>query len=278
MTNPIKRGSVSGQVSDFANPNAGFTPHNQTSLLNPFGLTLRQTITSSGSVTIPAGINWVYAVMTSGGGSSYFGQAGSGGHLTMGWTLAQNTCIIGAGGVSANNGGYTRYGHLIASGVNTRGGNAGVADYYARPGGASNGGVGINCGTGVNDTSPGGNGANGVCAGGGGRGASNGGNANGGNGGNGIVGGGGGRGGYSGTAPTSTVGGNGGNGIGIDGTIYTGGTGSSVGSGGGGAGIAGNGGNASGSTAGTGGLGGGGAGSGSGGDGAGGAGILYLFY
>ena len=62
MANPIKRGESGGQVSTWANPNDSFTPLAQTSLLNPYGLTLRQTITSSGSVTIPAGINWVYVV------------------------------------------------------------------------------------------------------------------------------------------------------------------------------------------------------------------------
>jgi hypothetical protein len=290
MGNPIKRGESSGQVSTWANPNDSYTPLSQTSLLNPFGLTLRQAITSSGSVTIPAGITWVYVVMTSAGsGGSTTGSGGSAGGVAWGWTVPQSTCIIGAG-VSTGPGGYTRYGNVIAV---ANGGTAGLTNYWAIPGGSAGSGGGAgnvgsyggagNLNTTLNGT--GGNGGNGIS---GGSGATSGvasgtGTSTGGNGGNGLVGGGGG-----GALPGNTgtrTGGDGGNGLGIDGTVYTGGTGTSgtstTGAGGGGAGIAGNGSNASGATGGNGGLGGGGAGGTgvtSGNTATSGAGILYIFY
>jgi hypothetical protein len=285
MGNPTKRGESSGQVSTWANPNDSFTPLSQTSFLNPYGLTLRQTITSSGSVTIPAGITWVYVVMTSGGGGSFFGYAGNGGEVTWGWTIPQTSCVIGAGGLDGQNGGFTRYGHLIATGVGTRGASNRPANYYGQPPGTSfgdlsaviNGTVGANAGGGSSGNTgfQGGNGGDGISGGNGGSGSQTTATATGGNGGSGLTGGGGGAGlNTSGTR----IGGNGGNGLGIDGTVYTGGTGTTTtasnNGGGGGAGIAGNGGNASGATGGTGGVGGGGAGK----TGTGGAGILYIFY
>ena len=284
MANPLRRGESGGQVSTWAISNDSFTPLNQTSFVNPYGLTLRQTITSSGSVTIPAGITWVYVVMTGGGAGGYFGYGGKGGEVTWGWTVPQTTCVVGAGGANANNGGYTRYGHIIAKGGVT--GNAtATANYYAIPAGASfgdnnptNGGIGANAGNGggaASGTSQGGNGGNGISGGSGGQGSASTGTSQGGNGGSGLVGGGGGQG--NGTTTGTRIGGNGGNGIGIDGTIYTGGAGQTntgaTGNGGGGAGIAGNG--QSGAAGGGGGLGGGGAGSA---PNAGGAGILYIFY
>lgn len=282
MSHPIRRGKSDSQVSDWANPNDSFTVINQTSFLNPYGLTLRQTITSSGPVTIPNGINWVYVVMVGGGAGAYFGYGGAGGEVSWGWTVPQNTCIIGAG-VQNFPGGYTRYGHIIA-----RGGNALTANYYGIPVGigygdndirsgtiGSNGGGGGGAPSGIGQ---GGNGGNGISGGGAGQGSATTGTSTGGNGGSGIVGGGGGRG--AGTTTGTRTGGNGGNGLGIDGRIYTGGLGASQtnanGAGGGGAGIAGNGFNASGDTAGNGGLGGGGGGSGNGGTG--GNGILYIYY
>jgi hypothetical protein len=64
----LPRGEVSSQVSTW-NPssNAG-TPAGFTSSITPYGLQLQQTITSSGTVTIPAGITFVYAICVAGGG------------------------------------------------------------------------------------------------------------------------------------------------------------------------------------------------------------------
>ena len=291
MSNPIRRGQSSSQVSSWSQSDI-VTPNAQTSFILPYGLRLQQTITSSGSVSIPAGITWVYVIMTSGGGGSYFGYSGNGGEVTWGWTLSQNTCIVGAGGTDGNNGGYTRYGHLIATGVGTRGGSLQrPTNYYGQPPGTSYGdtsGViaglpGANAGNGSNGNSgfQGGNGGSGISGGAGGGGQATTGTSLGGLGGSGLTGGGGGRG--YGTTTDSRIGGNGGNAIGIDGTTYTGGTGGTGtagsgtnGGGGGGAGIAGNGNNgvSNSNSGGTGGLGGGGAG----GTGTGGAGILYIFY
>ena len=77
----------------------------------PYGLTLQQTITSGTSVTIPAGINWVYAILVGGGGGAGGSQSGGtnwawggggGGGITMGWAATPNggtqSCTIGAGG------------------------------------------------------------------------------------------------------------------------------------------------------------------------------------
>jgi hypothetical protein len=287
MAIPNRRGQSAGPVSESVRGD-DYTPFSQTSFLNPFGLTLRQTITSSGSVTIPAGIDWVYVVMTGGGRGVFFGYGGGAGEISWGWTLAQNTCIIGAGGPGSNTGaGYTRYGHIIARGAPT---NTATANYYGIPGGLNfgdgnpqNGGIGSNAGGGggaASGTAQGGNGGSGISGGAGGQGAATTGTSTGGNGGSGLAGGGGGQG--TGTTTGTRTGGNGGNGLGIDGTIYTGGSGASqtnaTGGGGGGAGIAGNGSNASGGTGGNGGLGGGGGGSGSGTSSVGGAGILYIFY
>lgn len=286
MSAPFKRGEASNQVSNVFPATAKHTPSDLVSTVVPYGLRLQQTIQASGSVTIPAGVNWVYVVMAGAGGGEYFSHGGSAGEVSWGWTLAQNTCIIGAGG--AITGGYTRYGHIIAKGGSgIRGADT---NYYGIPAGINygdavptNGGVGANAGDGGGNSSGGnfgGNGGDGISGGGGGRstGATSG-TSTGGNGGSGLVGGGGGLGGS--TTTGTRTGGNGGNGIGIDGTIYTGGTGVSRtnadGGGGGGAGIAGNGSNASGGSGGAGGLGGGGAGAG-GNNTSGGAGILYIFY
>jgi hypothetical protein len=287
VANPNRRGQSAGPVSGSVRGDDE-TPFANTSFLNPYGLTLRQTITSSGSVTIPSGITWVYAIMTSGGGGSFFGYSGNGGEVTWGWTLAQNTCIVGAGGTDGNAGGYTRYGHLIATGAGTRGGQTRPANYYGQPAGISygdssftaNGGIGANAGNGSNANAgfQGGDGGNGISGGSGGGGNMSTGTSLGGLGGSGLTGGGGGR--AQGTTTGTRTGGNGGNGINIlTGAVTTGGAGATGtgtnGAGGGGAGIAGNGGNGGGgNSGGTGGLGGGGAG----GTGTGGAGILYIFY
>lgn len=277
---------TTSQVASWFPANHKITPLPQTSLLNPYGLTLRQTITSSGTVTIPAGVTWVFAILTSGGGGSFFGYGGHGGEVTWGWTLAQSTCIVGAGGGIFGDGGYSRYGHLIANGLNTRGRLTRQANYYGSPAGITyadsqnfDGTPGANAGGGGGvDPGDGKSGGEGIAGGCGGPGTNSTGAVVGGNGGKGLTGGGGGVG--TGTTSGTRTGGNGGNGLGINGVLYTGGTGSSRtglnGAGGGGAGIAGNGGNASGGTGGNGGLGGGGAGSG--GSAVGGAGIIYLFY
>ena len=263
MSARMDRGQSSSQVSGWMPSAANITPLAQTSFLNPYGLTLRQTITSSGSVTIPAGITWVYVVMTGGGAAGANQGNGAGaGVVSWGWTLASSTCIIGAGGIPGSGGaGYTRHGHIIAGAGNSgtvgagSGGATGATNYWGTPGGtANNVGSGAGGGSGA-----GANGGDGISGGGGAGNSTAGSGTNiGGNGGSGVAGGGGG------VAQTTTgtrTGGNGGNGIGIDGTIYTGGTGSTSTSanvaGGGGAGIAGNGSNASGLTGGDGGLGGG---------------------
>ena len=86
----------------------------------PYGLTLQQTITSGTSVTIPAGINWAYAILVGGGGSA----GGGAGGVTFGWALvkASMTCVIGAGGTAGGVGSYTLFSNLIAGGGG--GGNA----------------------------------------------------------------------------------------------------------------------------------------------------------
>ena len=287
MSNTFKK--PNSQVSTWHPSTNEITPTQNQSIFAPNGLTLRQTITSSGSVTIPAGVTWVYVIMAGAGRGGFFGYGGRGGEVSWGWTLAQSTCIIGAG--TTGIGGYTRYGHIIA-----KGGAEGTPppNYYGMPAGQNfgdmstteNGGVGANAGQGSGITSgnnaDGGNGGDGISGGGGGNGNRSTGNVFGGNGGSGLVGGGG-AGTRNSTTTDTRTGGNGGNGIGVDGTVYTGGTGSSQvnagAAGGGGAGIAGNGTNASGNTAGAGGLGGGGGGSTQGGsNAAGGAGILYIYY
>ena len=61
----------------------------------PFGLKLQQTITSSGSVTIPSNIKRVYAVVIGGGGGGGAGTGASGGGgaggYSAGWTNAVTT-------------------------------------------------------------------------------------------------------------------------------------------------------------------------------------------
>ena len=68
----------------------------------PLGLKLQQTITSTGSVTIPDNINRVYAVCIGGGGSggssAKVGGGGGAGGYSAGWTYVTNTCTVGAGG------------------------------------------------------------------------------------------------------------------------------------------------------------------------------------
>jgi len=89
----------------------------------PLGVTLKQTITSSGAVTVPAGTELVYAVVIGGGGggggagggngnlssgqSGGGGGAGSGGnsgYMVQVWVSAPSTCTLGAGGTSGTAG------------------------------------------------------------------------------------------------------------------------------------------------------------------------------
>jgi len=260
--------------------------------------------TGEQNVTIPAGINFVYVIMTGGGEAGERAQittGGGSGGVSWGWTVPSPTCIIGAGGTTSGlDGGFSRYGNVIAGGGGGTatlgsGGGAGVSgatNYWGIPGGVngatrlngqSGSGAGGGGGTATLNTS-GGNGGSGISGGAGGSASVTGsGTMTGGNGGSGLVGGGGG--GAGGNTGTRT-GGNGGNGINIlTGAVTTGGTGtvgtSANGGGGGGGGMAGNGTNAVTTTGGAGGLGGGGGGGGptsSDQGGSGGAGILYLFY
>jgi hypothetical protein len=98
-------------------------------------LTLQQTITSTGAVSIPAGVTRVFAVVIGGGGSGAAnntendfngGGGGGAGGVSYGWTIPSSYALIGAGGASAtaswqntnngNNGSPSMYGNIIASG------------------------------------------------------------------------------------------------------------------------------------------------------------------
>ena len=80
---------------------------------DPTKVSLQQTITSGTSVTIPSGINWVYAVVVGGGGGGAYsgggnaGGGGGGGGVTVGWakTSTSTPCTIGAGGAAGTRGG-----------------------------------------------------------------------------------------------------------------------------------------------------------------------------
>ena len=266
------------------------------------------------SITIPTGITWVYVICVGGGGStgaSFVSSGGAGaGGIAWGWTLANSSCVVGAGGTppvypnNGNTGGYTRYGHIIAGGgalglsatggsaagtlgsgasgnAGSGGGSSGGTNYYATPGGAGGSGAGVagNIGAGGG----GGGGGSGTITGKGGNGISGGGggslnagvsNMVAGNGGSGIIGGGGG-GAAGGTGITNAKGGDGGTGINIlTGAVTTGGSFAAV-SGFNTYSLGGAGGGCAGNASGVnGGLGGGGGGT----SGTGGAGILYIFY
>lgn len=291
MASPIRRGQVGTQVSDLTPNSNSSTPTQQTSFFVPYGLTLRQTITSSGSVSIPSGITWVYVVMTGAGGGGSAGGGGGGGALSWGWTLASNTCIIGTSSAGID-GGFTRYGHIIAGGGG-RGGNSsvptigaaggggqdtqnagsnGVAGFYGQPAGSSSQ-IRATIDNYIGGGAPGGaaqypgwDGGSGVIGGGG-----SGGHPTSGNGGSGVIGGGGGRG-----VQTNSTGGNGGSGMSLYGEFYSGGLANGR-EGGSGAGFAGAGTNGIANGA-PGGLGGGGGGAGTASASLGGNGILYIFY
>ena len=73
----------------------------------PSGLTLQQTITSGTSVTIPTGVNWVYAIVIGGGaGPGYTGGSGRSGASTG--TGGSGFLAVGGanGGSGGGGGGY----------------------------------------------------------------------------------------------------------------------------------------------------------------------------
>ena len=92
-------------------------------VVGPKDLVLRQTLTSSGSVTIPAGITHVWAIVVSGGqagwtntGSGNYDSSGrAAGGFVAGWTTAANVVVVGAGGSpSIGLGGRSSYGQLYS--------------------------------------------------------------------------------------------------------------------------------------------------------------------
>jgi hypothetical protein len=246
-------------------------------------LTLQQTITSTtNNVSIPAGTNFVYAVVIGGGsagssgsantGNGAFGGFGGGsGGIQRGWTLKSTSCVIGAGG------GYSQYGMVYAPGA---GATVSISNVPASVGGSGYTGQSVQQSLSSTGTWSGGNGGT--------RPDSGGGSGN--TGGSSIIGGGGASGQYW-TGANSAASGGGGNGI-----LFNGGSAgtqnANFGAGGGGGagylGAGGNGGNGStanngiGGNGGSGGGGGGGGASGTSGNtvagGAGGSGCVLLYY
>ena len=189
MANPSRRGQVAGPVSGQMRGDEE-TPFANTSAILPYGLQLRQTINAgTTSVTIPAGITFVYAIAVGGGGGGGGGNGGGAGGIAWGWTLATSSCIVGEGGLQNTAGNYTRYGNIIAGaggggngtlGVLGGGGGANVAggtNYYGIPGGSAGAAAGVRgnngsgAGGGVNSNTNGGTGGaggDGISGGGGG--------------------------------------------------------------------------------------------------------------
>ena len=99
MAEGFKRGEVGSQVNSWMPSTNTVTPSGFTSSIAPFGLQLQQTINAgTTSVTIPAGITFVYAIAVGGGGGgggSGFGSGGGGGGISWGWTLATSSCVVG---------------------------------------------------------------------------------------------------------------------------------------------------------------------------------------
>jgi len=82
MAEGFKRGEVGSQVNSWMPSTNTVTPSGFTSSIAPFGLQLRQTINAgTTSVTIPAGITFVYAIAvgSGGGGGQYVAGATGGG-------------------------------------------------------------------------------------------------------------------------------------------------------------------------------------------------------
>jgi hypothetical protein len=75
----------------------------------PYGLKLQQTFSATGtsSVTIPAGIQRIYAVCIGGGGagasnSTGAASGGGAGGYSAGWTFISNSVTVGTGGTGTN--------------------------------------------------------------------------------------------------------------------------------------------------------------------------------
>jgi hypothetical protein len=127
----------------------------QTSFNPPANVSLRQTITTSGAVTIPSSVSAVFIIAIGGGGggggnaSGYTkgGGGGGGGGVVTGWVTPFTSVVIGAGGTGGtigpapswgNFGGYTRVGRFImaggggggAEGTSGSAGGGGSANYY----------------------------------------------------------------------------------------------------------------------------------------------------
>ena len=116
MSNPNRKGQAGNPVS-IGMQSATYTPFVNTHFNLPFGLYLRQTILAgTTSVTIPAGINFVYAIAVGGGGGAGNGAASGAGGIAWGWTVATSSCVVGTGGAVNAAGNYTRYGNVIAGG------------------------------------------------------------------------------------------------------------------------------------------------------------------
>ena len=283
----------------------------------PNGLTLQHTVTSTGTVTIPAATKFVYAVVVAGGGAGNAGEtatgnggcAGGAGGIAFGYVPAVSAVTVGAGGATSQaRGGNSAYSNLYTyggygskdglnagtvdtSGVYTysqgcgAGSNvAGGAQKYVFPLFNSRGGVG-GLGSASAGTRDGGGGAGFTSGGGGGPARSNA-SESAGVGGAGSYCGGGGGGGYD----TTNVAGAGGAGAFAGGSVGAGSTTTAGGGGGGGGGylaVGSNGGAASANTGGAGGAGGSGGGAGAGGGrgnttggtfGAGGNGCVLIYY
>ena len=114
MANPNRRGQAGSPVSTGSQGDTA-TPFANTHFILPYGLRLQQTVTGTGllgstatgtslaggasTVTIPSGINFVYAIVAGGGGggSNNGGGGGGAGGIAWGWTLATSYCVVGAG-------------------------------------------------------------------------------------------------------------------------------------------------------------------------------------
>lgn len=227
------------------------------------GSTTVISFTSSGTWTVPAGVNAVEYLVVAGGGGGAIAGGGAGGMRTG--TLAVTpgsslTVTVGAGGAARANGSNSVFGSITSigggagsdSGTGNTGGSGGGGGYTSGSGGAGTSGQGNNGGNGSANSGGGGGGAGAVGA----------------------------------NAPSASQGGNGGNGLassisGVSVTYAGGGggsgssTGSSGGTGGGGAGSPTTG---TAGTPNTGGGGGGGEAAGSGAAAAGGSGIVIIKY
>lgn len=152
MSNPNRKGQAGNAVSTSMR-SSNSTPWSNTSFFLPHGLQLQQTLLTTGSVTIPTGITFVYAIVVgAGGGGSTLNGGGAGG-IAWGWTISSTNCIVGVGAVNAT-GEYSRYGNVIAGGGGASatagflgggggaGGGAGSTNYWAIPLAGSAGGSG----------------------------------------------------------------------------------------------------------------------------------------